>query len=90
MQNEAAQGTLFEFLTLEAAALNRHIHNGEGGQKTSNQQDLAAQGDEGGFASRPRESSWSLRCAIPWIGIGVLGKLRSLGVFSVYYPGCTE
>ena len=33
MQNEAVQGTLFEFLTLEAAALNRHIHNGEGGQK---------------------------------------------------------
>ena len=46
-----------------------------GRAKTSNQQDLAAQGDEGGFASRPRESSWSLRCAIPWIGIGVLGKL---------------
>ena len=44
-----------EFLTLEAAALNRHIHNGDGGQKTSNQQDLAAQGDEGGFASRPEK-----------------------------------
>ena len=44
--------------------LNRHIHNGDGGQKMSNQQDLAAQGDEGGFASRP-EKVLGL-CGVDW------------------------